>query len=80
MLYPSIDLSGVNKVFACRIELTKEAVLFKLMTGGADNGLLDGVEKWSPPPFLVDADLLREKVERAVVETSYQDITGGIPS
>ncbi|KIM70409.1 hypothetical protein SCLCIDRAFT_18562 [Scleroderma citrinum Foug A] len=72
MLYASVDLSGMNKVFARRIELTKEAVLFKLMTGGVDNGLLDGVEKWSPPPFLVDVDLLREKVEKAAVETSYR--------
>ena len=62
----------MNKVFAHGIELTKEAVLLELMASGADNSLLDGVEKWSPPPFLVDVDLLREKVERAVVETSYQ--------
>jgi len=62
----------MNKVFACGIELTKEAVVLELMASGADNGLLDGVEKWSPPPFLMDADLLREKVERAAVETLYQ--------
>ena len=70
----------MNRVFTCRIGLTKEVVLLELMASGMDNSLLDGVEKWSPPPFLVDADLLREKVERAAVETSYQDITGGIPS
>ena len=53
------------------IGLTKEVVLLELMASGVDNSLLDGVEKWSPPPFLVDVDLLREKVERAAVETSY---------
>jgi len=72
MLYPSVDLSDVNKVFARGIELTKEAVLLELIASGADNGLLDSVEKWSSPPFLVDADLLREKVKRAAVETSYR--------
>lgn len=62
----------MNRVFACRIGLTKEVVLLELMASGMDNSLLDGVEKWSPPPFLVDADLLREKVKRAAVETSYR--------
>jgi len=52
----------MNKVFAHGIELTKEAVLLELIASGADNGLLDGVEKWSSPPFLVDADLLRESL------------------
>ena len=71
MLYSNIQLDEVNVTFHYGLELTKTAVLDELKPGRGKT-LVDGVEVWSPHDILMNAELLRERLVKAAVDTAYR--------
>ena len=51
MLFPTIDVEDVNGMFQCGLQLIKEAAIDEMRAGGVEEGVLAGVEGWSPPPL-----------------------------
>ncbi|KAL4070117.1 hypothetical protein V8B97DRAFT_2104427 [Scleroderma yunnanense] len=68
-LFPTVDLDNVDKAFWHGFQLTKEAILHKLL---ADKVSFDYVEQWSPPACLLDPKVLSHSLADGAWDTAYQ--------
>ncbi|KAI6018103.1 hypothetical protein BKA83DRAFT_4128015 [Pisolithus microcarpus] len=51
-LYPTVNLSDINKAFRCGLDLVKEAVVLELnQLPDVEQATIHSVEDWTPPPW-----------------------------
>ncbi|KAI5990937.1 hypothetical protein EDD15DRAFT_2369305 [Pisolithus albus] len=72
MLYPTVNLDDINRIFLRGFELIKEDVLWKLVTTNVDQSLLDRMEAWLPPPCALDSTLLTNALALGAWATAYK--------
>ncbi|KAL4080893.1 hypothetical protein J3A83DRAFT_4424709 [Scleroderma citrinum] len=60
MLYPTVDLDNVDKVFCHGVNLVKEAIFQELKNASEGEQLLDDMERWSLPLVFLIPDALRD--------------------
>lgn len=71
-LYPTVNLSDINKAFQCGLDLVKEAVELELnQLPDVEQATIRSVEDWTPPPFTLDQRILLKALVRGAQTTAY---------
>ncbi|KAI6015726.1 hypothetical protein BKA83DRAFT_4498396 [Pisolithus microcarpus] len=71
-LYPTVNLSDINKAFRCGLDLVKEAVVLELnQLPDVEQATIHSVEDWTPPPCTLDQTILLKALVRGAQATAY---------
>ncbi|KIK13416.1 hypothetical protein PISMIDRAFT_18006 [Pisolithus microcarpus 441] len=71
-LYPTVNLSDINKAFRCGLDLVKEAVVLELnQLPDVEQATIHSVEDWTPPPCTLDQTILLKALVCGAQATAY---------
>ncbi|KAI5993370.1 hypothetical protein EDC04DRAFT_2806391 [Pisolithus marmoratus] len=71
-LYPTVNLSDINKAFRCGLDLVKEAVVLELnQLADVEQATIHSMEDWTPPPCTLDQSMLLMALVCGAHATAY---------
>ncbi|KAI6027237.1 hypothetical protein EDC04DRAFT_2717797 [Pisolithus marmoratus] len=71
-LYPTINLSDIDKAFQCGLDLVKEAVVPELnQLADVEQAMIHSMEDWTPPPCTLDQRTLLTALVHGAHTTAY---------
>lgn len=71
-LYPTVNLSDINKAFRCGLDLVKEVVVLELnQLADVEQATIHSMEDWTSPPCTLDQRMLLKALVRGAQATAY---------